>query len=117
MLVVALLVVVLALAYYYFTSTFSYWKNKNVKFIKPYPLVGSMGRVMAIKEHLLEFNTRIYRDNEGESYVGYFQCRTPVLLVRDPELVKHVLVKDFSHFTDHGMQVTTNIPTPNLLRL
>lgn len=25
----------------------------------------------------------------------------PVILIRDPELIKNIVVKDFDHFTDH----------------
>jgi len=31
--------------------------------------------------------------------------REPILFVRDPELIHTVLVKDFSYFTDHGLDL------------
>lgn len=40
----------------------------------------------------------IYRDFEGKSYVGIYQFMSPVLLVRDPDLVKDVLVQNFISF-------------------
>ncbi|KAJ9583121.1 hypothetical protein L9F63_022535 [Diploptera punctata] len=40
----------------------------------------------------------------GERYVGIYQARTPVLLLRDPELIKHILVKDFSCFPSKGIK-------------
>lgn len=109
LLVLALLLVLLALAYYYFTSSFSYWKDRGVKFLKPYPVLGSMVKVMTVQEHLLQFNQRVYQEHEGEAFVGFFQGRTPSLLVRDPKLIQNILVKDFSHFTDHGMKVSAQI--------
>ena len=38
-----------------------------------------------------------------EKAVGMFLNTTPYLLVGDPELMKHVMTKDFNHFVDRGM--------------
>lgn len=34
-------------------------------------------------------------------YSGTFQFNKPVLVIRDPELIKQLTVKNFEHFTDH----------------
>jgi len=41
-----------------------------------------------------------YSQLEGHNIGGIFQLMRPVYLVRDPELIKHVTVKDFEHFVD-----------------
>lgn len=33
---------------------------------------------------------------------GMFTFRTPQYLVRDPEIIKQIAVKDFDHFEDHS---------------
>jgi cytochrome P450 family 9 len=33
--------------------------------------------------------------------VGYIEGTTKVIMIRDPELVKMVTVKDFDHFVNH----------------
>lgn len=43
----------------------------------------------------------MYNMHPEERYTGLYQFHTPILLVRDPELIKQVTVKDFEHFTDH----------------
>ncbi|KAF0703581.1 putative cytochrome P450 6a13, partial [Aphis craccivora] len=35
-------------------------------------------------------------------YGGLFQMRTPYLMIRDPELINDVLIKDFLSFSDRG---------------
>lgn len=34
-------------------------------------------------------------------YVGYIEATAPIIMVRDPELIKNLTVKDFDHFMDH----------------
>lgn len=48
-----------------------------------------------INRSLINKSLYIYR------YVGYIEGSTPIILVRDPELVKRITVKDFDHFVDH----------------
>lgn len=38
----------------------------------------------------------------GERFVGMYQLQTPTLLLRDPEIIRLFLVKNFTHFTDRG---------------
>lgn len=33
--------------------------------------------------------------------MGVYQFTQPSLIIRDPELIKELTVKDFDHFTDH----------------
>ena len=41
--------------------------------------------------------------------VGYFRFREPALLLRDPELVKAVLVKDFAKFHDNSFEIDIKV--------
>ena len=43
----------------------------------------------------------IYSRLKGHKYGGFYQLMEPILLVRDPELIKMVTVRDFEHFVDH----------------
>jgi cytochrome P450 family 9 len=47
-----------------------------------------------------ELGNQLYSQLDGHKIGGMFQLMQPVYLVRDPELVKHVTVKDFEHFVD-----------------
>lgn len=35
-------------------------------------------------------------------YTGAYQFLRPALMIKDPELIKQITVKDFDHFTDHS---------------
>jgi len=43
---------------------------------------------------------RIYNKHSDKTYVGIFSFDKPSLLIRDLELVKNILVKDFHNFID-----------------
>jgi len=44
------------------------------------------------------------RKLDGYKYGGVFNFRKPVLLIRDPEIVKSILVKDFNSFHDNDFE-------------
>ncbi|KAJ8965321.1 hypothetical protein NQ314_004215 [Rhamnusium bicolor] len=43
----------------------------------------------------------IYNQCPGARYSGVYQFVQPILLVKDPELIKQLYIKDFDHFVDH----------------
>jgi cytochrome P450 family 6 len=43
---------------------------------------------------------RIYNEHNDKPYVGIFSFDKPSLLIRDPEIVKNILVKNFYFFMD-----------------
>jgi cytochrome P450 family 6 len=88
--------------YWYSTSTFNYWKNKGVKSLKPSPLFGNIKHFALHKRSAAEIFQNLYNKLDGERYGGIHLGRTPVLLIRDPELIKHILVKDFAYFPGKG---------------
>lgn len=56
---------------------------------------------------------KIYVERSDEPYVDIFSLDNPSLLVRDPELVKKILVKDFLTFMDR--QNSTDEKTGSLI--
>ncbi|XP_059478273.1 probable cytochrome P450 6a14 isoform X1 [Neocloeon triangulifer] len=92
------------LVYKFFTKHFGYWEKMGVKCVKPVPIFGSASSMFLLKEHAMDFNNRLYQKYEGEPFIGLYVGRTPTLLAFDPELLKLIYVKDFSHFVDHGFK-------------
>lgn len=44
---------------------------------------------------------KIYSIDKSAKYIGFHMFGEPVIVLRDLELIKNVLVKHFDHFTDH----------------
>lgn len=53
------------------------------------------------KRHITEAVREVYDLNREAKYAGWYEFTRPVVLVRDPELIKAITIKDFEHFTDH----------------
>jgi cytochrome P450 family 6 len=76
---------------------YSFWKKKGVKFIKPTFPFGNMRDAILLRKPSVEVIKKLYDEFPEEPYVGIYRPLSPILLIRDPELIKQVLVKDFSY--------------------
>ncbi|GBP09515.1 Cytochrome P450 9e2 [Eumeta japonica] len=72
----------------------------------PVPLVGNFGSTLVQKKSLIQTVTDFYNKYPDLEYLGVYNGGTPVLIVRNPELIKQILIKDFGHFQDRGITIT-----------
>ncbi|XP_061706493.1 cytochrome P450 6B5-like [Cydia pomonella] len=96
--------VVIGALYFYFTRTFNYWKARNVQGPKPVPFFGNIFESALRYVHPGIITKRVYDSYPTEKVVGMFRMTTPCLLIRDLDIVKHVLIKDFDSFVDRGIE-------------
>lgn len=97
------LILILISAYYYSTKKFSYWSKRSVKHDQPYPLVGNNIRQLFRFRTTAELASEMYHKYPHEKVVGFYKQTTPVLIVRDLDIVKRILSLDFPHFHDRGL--------------
>ncbi|KAJ8720124.1 hypothetical protein PYW07_012167 [Mythimna separata] len=83
---------------------YRYWRKRGVIGPTPYPVVGNYGTVIFGKESEGDFLKRIYEQYPNEKFVGLFKGVRPVLVIRDPDLIKCVLIKDYDCFTDRCLE-------------
>jgi hypothetical protein len=89
------------LLYYLGTSNYNYFSRRNVPFVKPLPFIGSMGRSFLKRQYYPQLILSLYNELRNHPYGGFFFFKQPVVVLRDPELVKAIAVKDFEYFMDH----------------
>ncbi|XP_065214918.1 probable cytochrome P450 6a14 [Planococcus citri] len=83
---------------------FDYWKNLKVPYIEPQSYVFGQDKKVATGElSMAENQLEVYKKLAPHKYGGIFFFQNPAFIVRDPELIKHVLTKDFAHFYDRSM--------------
>jgi cytochrome P450 family 6 len=91
--------------YFYFTRNFKFWQKLGIPYVKPTPFVGSLKECVLLKNTIGEQLHRIYNEHSDKPYVGIFSFDKPSLLLRDLDLVKNILVKDFQNFTDRTFSI------------
>jgi len=96
------LIAIFTVFYYYSKSTHGKWQKLNIPYVPPVPLFGNAFRMVTKLEHPMKMFDRFYNQFPDVKFLGFYQMMEPVLLIRDPELINTILVKDFSYFTDHG---------------
>uniref|UniRef100_A0A1B0D3B3 Cytochrome P450 n=1 Tax=Phlebotomus papatasi TaxID=29031 RepID=A0A1B0D3B3_PHLPP len=64
-------------------------------------MVGNSGNLFTRKRTIPEFFIDAYTAYPKEKFVGMFEFRNPMVLVKDPKIIKHLAVKEFDHFVDH----------------
>lgn len=88
--------------YYYFTSNYNFWKSRGIRGPKPIPVFGNFKDAALNNKFMGDYLLEIYNKYKDESVIGMFTGMTPILIVKDPDLIKDVLIKDFSKFADRG---------------
>ncbi|KYM99949.1 putative cytochrome P450 6a13 [Cyphomyrmex costatus] len=99
---------ILGSLYFYLTATFDFWKCRGVPFKKPTVLVGNFGPLLLFRKSQPEGVKEMYQWFKNERFFGAFRVRSPVLILRDPDLVRSVCVKDFSSFLNRGIPINND---------
>jgi hypothetical protein len=98
---VLLLLVIGVVLYFIGTSNYNHFSKQNIPFIRPLPFVGCMGPALLRRQYLPQLIISIYKELENHPYGGFFMFKQPVVMLKDPELIKEIAVKDFEYFMDH----------------
>jgi hypothetical protein len=101
-----LLSTALYLLYKYLTRNFDYWTKQGAPEVKTKEIIfGSVRKATFLQRQLGLVFADFYNELNGCQFGGYFDMGQPGLLLRDPELIKQILVKDFASFTDNVASV------------
>ncbi|XP_049821971.1 cytochrome P450 6j1-like [Aethina tumida] len=98
-----LLIIVLSLAYALNKFIFGYWDRLKVPGPTPSFFIGNLGPFLFGKRTIHQFFNDIYKDWPGYPFVGIYKSGTPALLVRDPDLLKAITVRNFKSFYDNDV--------------
>lgn len=100
---VTFFIAALTVIYLLLKKNYSFWDRYGIKSVPNVSYIfGHFRETILQKEFIGDAVTRLYRTS-NEPFVGIYTILRLILLVRDPELVQSILVKDFAHFTDRGV--------------
>lgn len=100
----SLITSIVYLVYLISKKKFNYWKNKNVPYIKPLPILGNYGDYMLQKHFQGLALQKLCLKFSAQPYFGIFFGTEPVLVVQNPDIIKDVFTKDFYYF--NGREIT-----------
>ncbi|KAK9501864.1 hypothetical protein O3M35_012513 [Rhynocoris fuscipes] len=105
---VALLSILISLLAYLLIKAYrinQYWAERGIPHVKPVLFFGNSLRQLLMKLNIGELHEEICKKFPNESVIGFYDFMKPSLIIKDIDLVEKVMIKDFMHFTDHGIEV------------
>ncbi|XP_012224510.1 cytochrome P450 6k1 [Linepithema humile] len=98
---IIVLTAIITVFYLYMIRNFNYWKKRGIlEVAPPTPFLGNFSDCLRFKKAPADFLKEFYDQAKGLLCVGFYILDKPILLIRDRELVKQILVKDFNHFNN-----------------
>nr|QEP99752.1 cytochrome CYP6AB51 [Glyphodes pyloalis] len=117
MLPLILIVTILVVFYFYNVRNFNYWVKRGVKHDKPVIFFGTNSKNFLMRQSRSDAMEEMYWKYPDEKVVGYFRSTTPELILRDPEIIKQVLISDFSSFYMRGFHPNRHAIEPVIRNL
>ncbi|KAI8786628.1 cytochrome P450 3A7 [Biomphalaria glabrata] len=115
---IALLVILLLLFAFvhYMTSSHGTFQKLGIDIPPKSPVLGHFGH--ALKYGVFDVQTVFYQKFKDKKVYGWYDTRTPVLVVKDLDMIKDILVKHFNSFVDRRVFMEHDVPfRDNLLTL
>lgn len=80
----------------------NYWKDNNIPYLPSNSIFGNFQDFMIMRKSIPVVFSEIYysKDLQNLPFFGIRIFHMPSIFVKDPELIKNMLVKDFHHFSD-----------------
>ncbi|XP_065206746.1 uncharacterized protein LOC135836078 [Planococcus citri] len=107
--VILLLITFLFYIYWRFKKSHQFFDKNGIPYLKPTIIFGNIGDTFLKKKPMPVLHLELYRKLEPHKFGGFFNFHTPFVMIRDPELIKHILIKDFAHFHDRGININTEV--------
>nr|AVL92877.1 CYP450 [Locusta migratoria] len=95
----------------------THFSSRGVPCVSPLPFVGNMLNMVLGRKAVTDIVADLYSRLEPHPYAGVYNFTMPLLMVRDPEIIRAVTVKDFDHFTDHVGFTTSSKANPLLKKM
>ncbi|XP_055681826.1 probable cytochrome P450 6g2 [Lutzomyia longipalpis] len=117
--ILGLILCIGALLWWWQRSARLYWEKNGVSYIPGPPFIGALKDCLTFRKSIGELLLDIYNHEKfkDDPVTGVYFFHEPILVIRHPELIKNILVKDFPNFMDRGVNGDTYhdlIATDNL---
>lgn len=89
----------------------NYWKDRNVPYVESPLLLGNVYKTFFMKKVITKAFDEIYYhpNSKGQPYVGINVFYKPAIFIRDPDLIKQIMVKDFNYFSQRHTRAPVSV--------
>ncbi|XP_044727716.1 cytochrome P450 9e2-like [Chrysoperla carnea] len=92
---------ILVLFHVYFMKLYKYWDQNGIPtYLRYHPYIDFV-RVILNKNNFHEDIIQLYNGLPDKQVYGSYPFRIPQLIVKDPDIIRNIMVKDFDHFVNH----------------
>ena len=102
--ILCLILVLFGLLYWSFKKKYKHWTTKGVYQIEPTFPFGSVPELFTRKKAMHDIYLAQAKETINLPFYGIYLLARPSLIVRDPDLIKQITIKDFEHFVDRNGQ-------------
>ena len=105
----------MALWYWSFSRKYKFWTEQGIFQIKPIFPVGSFPEFFTQSRQINETCLEHAKMTAGLPFYGIYFIGSPILIIRDVNLIKNLLVKDFDVFVDRDKSFVEKMRKTNTL--
>ncbi|XP_025157108.1 cytochrome P450 9e2 [Harpegnathos saltator] len=91
--------------YYFFFKDLNQSKNHGIPHLKPLSMLSNMGHIIFHRKSVAELVKTLYDEYPEAKYIDMYDFTTPLIMLRDPDLIKSVALKHFDIFPDHRIYI------------
>ncbi|KAF2899554.1 hypothetical protein ILUMI_06628 [Ignelater luminosus] len=106
---IVLISILACIIYFLGIKPYKHWAQKEIPYIQPVPFFGNLASSALQRKAFADLLQDFYFAHTDQRYVGFYQFTTPVLLIRDPDLIKQIAIKDFDVFPEHRTFVSDEV--------
>lgn len=103
----------------WYKRTYSYWRRHGIPHVKPLPVIGTMKDVFKLEKNVALHIADMYNypGMEKEPVVGIYVLHKPALVIREPLMIKSVLIKEFHNFHERYCELDESVDRFGALNL
>jgi len=98
---ICLLLIIILFYLYYFAKDLLRFRRLKIPHVQPVPILGNLTPFILQRTSLAETISKIYFQFPDAKYYIFYDLIKPIYVLRDPELIISLTIKNFDHFCNH----------------
>ncbi|XP_076235870.1 putative cytochrome P450 6a13 [Calliopsis andreniformis] len=94
---------------YKYVTSYNHWSSKGIPGPRPLPFLGTIGSVLLGGPTYTDYLRKVYTQYENEPVVGIYNMSIPILIIRDVDLIKDILINNFDNFADRAINFNADV--------